>query len=59
MSKPKWLRELEAERVERGVCRHCGGGVPCWSLYGDARVGVRHSDRSYDAMLKREREAKR
>jgi hypothetical protein len=28
-------------RVEAGVCRHCGGPVPCWSPHGDVEVGVR------------------
>jgi hypothetical protein len=32
---------LDRERVRKGVCRHCGGPVPCWSPYGDVAVGVR------------------
>ena len=35
------LDKLNAERVAAGVCRHCGGPVPCWSPYGDIEVGVR------------------
>lgn len=38
----KMLDDMNADRVARGVCRHCGGPVPCWSPYGDVRVGVRH-----------------
>jgi hypothetical protein len=33
------LTRLHAERVARGVCRHCGGVVPCWSDFGDVAVG--------------------
>ena len=40
------LARLDRERVAAGVCRHCGGPVPCWSPYGDVRVGVRHDRRS-------------
>lgn len=39
------FRELDADRVERGVCRHCGGDVPCWSPYGDVLVGVKWNAR--------------
>lgn len=39
------LARLSAERVARGVCRHCGGPVPCTSEFGDAEVGVRHSSK--------------
>ena len=34
------IRELEADRLARGVCRHCGGPVPCWSPFGDVEPGV-------------------
>lgn len=34
------IRELEASRLARGVCRHCGGPVPCWSPFGDVEPGV-------------------
>jgi len=37
------VAKLNAERVARGVCRHCGGPVPCWSPYGDVAVGRRHA----------------
>lgn len=36
------LDRIAAERVEAGLCRHCGGPVPCWSPYGDVRPGERH-----------------
>lgn len=32
--------QLFRERLEAGVCRHCGGPVPCWSPDGDVAVGV-------------------
>jgi len=38
----RMLADLAAARKAAGVCRHCGGPVPCWSPYGDVRVGVRH-----------------
>lgn len=41
-ARPMSLREINAKRKVAGVCRHCGGTVPCWSPYGDVRVGVRH-----------------
>jgi hypothetical protein len=44
------LRQLNTEREVAGVCRHCGGSVPCFSEFGDQRVGVRHSSRSHAAM---------
>jgi hypothetical protein len=44
------LAELARERIAVGVCRHCGGPVPCWSEFGDQRVGVRHSTHSHRAM---------
>ncbi|HST17768.1 MAG TPA: hypothetical protein VLK36_08880 [Gaiellaceae bacterium] len=34
--------ELYRMRLAAGVCRHCGGPVPCWSPEGDVRVGVTH-----------------
>jgi hypothetical protein len=39
----KPLAKLYADRVKAGVCRHCGGSVPCWSPYGDAAIGKRHT----------------
>ena len=42
-TKSDWKAKLDAERVAAGVCRHCAGPLPCWSLYGDARLGVRHT----------------
>ena len=47
------LAKLSAGRVAAGRCRHCGGPVPCMSYFGDQRVGVRHSDRSYNALRAR------
>lgn len=44
------MDKISADRVAAKTCRHCGGDVPCWSYFGDQRVGVRHSDRSYNAM---------
>jgi len=40
------LDRIEAARVAAGVCRHCGGPVPCWSAFGDVEVGVKHEARS-------------
>ena len=40
------IRALDAERKAAGLCRHCGGKVPCWSKdFGDVRPGVRHPQR--------------
>ena len=39
------LDELYRERLAAGVCRHCGGPVPCWSPEGDIAVGVKHGSR--------------
>ena len=36
------LAKLKAERLAEGVCRHCGGAIPCWSPWGDKAVGVRN-----------------
>jgi hypothetical protein len=36
------LRKLDAKRVAEGRCRHCGGTVPCWSVFGDVSVGRRY-----------------
>ncbi len=38
------LEELYRERLAAGVCRHCGGPVPCWSPDGDVAIGVKHGD---------------
>jgi hypothetical protein len=35
--------QLDAARVAAGLCRHCGGKLPCWSMFGDYLPG-----RSYD-----------
>lgn len=48
------IAKIDANRVAAGVCRHCGGPVPCWSGFGDQRVGVKHSSRSLKAMRKRD-----
>jgi hypothetical protein len=34
-------KKMDADRVARGVCRHCGGEVPCYSPWGDVAVGKR------------------
>src|SRR5262245_4452623 len=34
------LRQRDRERKHRRECRHCGGPLPCWSPFGDARPGV-------------------
>lgn len=34
------LQRLNDTRVAAGVCRHCGGRVPCWSPSGDWAVGL-------------------
>jgi hypothetical protein len=36
------LKEMNAKRIAAGLCRHCGGAVPCWSPFGDISVGVKH-----------------
>jgi hypothetical protein len=41
MGKGKDITRIERDRMLRGDCRHCGGPVPCWSQFGDVRVGVR------------------
>ena len=35
------VTDIDRARVAAGVCRHCGGAVPCPSPFGDVRVGVR------------------
>lgn len=55
--KPLTPAEIDRMRTEKGVCRHCGGPVPCYSEFGDQRVGVRHSGRSHAALLKRRNRA--
>jgi len=44
------IKELDKQRVKQGVCRHCGGPVPCWSYFGDQRVGKRHTQNSHAKM---------
>lgn len=46
VSAEKSLEEIDAKRVAAGVCRHCGGPVPCWSPFGDRAVGKRHTAKS-------------
>jgi hypothetical protein len=36
------VAQVVARRVAAGLCRHCGGPVPCWSPYGDRAPGVAH-----------------
>ena len=42
--------ETKAERLAAGQCRHCGGSFPCWSPWGDVRLGV-----TYQEALRRRR----
>lgn len=49
------LKQLYAKRVREGVCRHCGGNVPCWSEFGDRAVGKQHTTASLKALRKPER----
>lgn len=37
------MRKIDADRIAAGVCRHCGGSIPCWSNFGDHAIGVRHT----------------
>lgn len=37
------VAKLDGERVAKGLCRHCGGPVPCSSWFGDSAPGVRKS----------------
>ncbi len=43
------LEVIHAKRVAAGVCRHCGGPVPCYSEFGDQAVGRLHTKRSLAA----------
>ncbi len=49
-SQKEWTEDLYRERMSVGCCRHCGGAVPCWSYYGDQKVGKKHTHRSHAAM---------
>lgn len=49
----KAIARIKVERKAAGVCRHCGGPVPCSSLWGDVRVGVRRSARARGAAMAR------
>jgi hypothetical protein len=37
----------DAARVAAGVCRHCGGAVPCRSVFGDQDIGVAHTRETF------------
>ena len=41
------LDRVHQQRVADGVCRHCGGGLPCWSFFGDATPGVQHTTATF------------
>lgn len=43
------LHALEERRTAAGLCRHCGGAVPCWSEFGDHAPGQRHTRRTLKA----------
>jgi hypothetical protein len=49
------MRQIETARVALGQCRHCGGAVPCWSGFGDAAVGVKHTRATLRAKVEQER----
>jgi len=36
------MAAITEARTAQGVCRHCGGAVPCWSLFGDCAPGLSH-----------------
>lgn len=40
----KWQ---DLKRVNAEQCRHCGGKTPCWSPFGDAAPGRRHTAKTY------------
>lgn len=52
-SRPLTVAEINAKRVAAGVCRHCGGEVPCWSEFGDRAVGKLHTLKSLAATRER------
>ena len=46
------VADLDAERVARGLCRHCAGPVPCHSSSGDSDVGRHHTYATYAALMR-------
>ena len=52
MSRVKTVERIY--RVHKGVCRHCGGPIPCYSELGDREVGKTHTA----ASIRKTREAK-
>lgn len=40
------LRWMDCQREAAGQCRHCGGPVPCFSVFGDVAPGKRHPFRA-------------
>lgn len=42
----KGIARIDAKRMKAGLCRHCGGPVPCYSPFGDVEVGRRHGERA-------------
>ena len=47
------LARVHRDRIAAGVCRHCGGPVPCASAFGDIRVGVRRGQRRATSRYKK------
>ena len=50
---------INKERVAHGLCRHCGGRVPCWSEFGDVAAGVQHTRRSMPSVTRSRRQRSR
>ncbi len=45
------MTKVQADRAAKGLCRHCGGKVPCWSMFGDQAVGKKHTAASLSKMV--------
>lgn len=40
----RWMAKIQRERAAAGLCRHCGGSIPCWSDFGDkVQMGARQA----------------
>lgn len=48
-------REIDRKRVSAGLCRHCGGPIPCRSMSGDYKLGRRHTPATMSACADAER----
>jgi hypothetical protein len=51
------LRQTRDDRAAKGLCRHCGGPVPCYSGFGDSKPGVLHTKRTLRARIEAEKAA--